>query len=241
MGAVVHALFALVTLRYDALGYAPGARVWAVLLGETSARHFRVESRTGTLGPPLLSARSLAGTRLVGRRIELGALPEGRYQIVLDDGTRLPPLRVVRAPYRMAVSAVARFLRAQRCGKSCHRGDGVAVRDGYDGEVTAASGPAVAAEGGWHDAGDYVKFVGTTAFVLAVDAIALRDHPETLGELRAELRWGLDWLLAMVGGDGLYHQVSGERDHEVGFRMPDDPVPGYAQRPVFRLAPRRGA
>src|SRR5262245_12079622 len=135
MGAVLHALFALVTLRYDALGYAPGARVWAVLIGQTSARSFRLGSGGGKLGPP-----QRLGRGLLARRIELGEVPEGNHAIILDDGTRLPPLRVARSPYRGAIAAVARFLRAQRCGATCHRGDGVAVADGYDGDVSAATG-----------------------------------------------------------------------------------------------------
>jgi hypothetical protein len=227
------ALVLSVVLRFDALGYAPGARVWAVLLGDTAAHQYqaidldrgRIASQ-GRIGPVQWRARSLSGSALVGRRLELGALREGHYQIVLDDGTRLPTLRVTTSPERAAVPQLVRFLRAQRCGlvsadvsrhAPCHMQDG-------------------ALAGGWHDAGDYLKFVGTTAFVLATDAIALRDHPGALGELRGELRWGLDWLLAMLPH---HHQVADERDHERGFRRPEDD--GDAIRPAIAFQPGRGA
>src|SRR5262249_55980282 len=130
-----------------------------------------------------------------------------------------------------------------------HSGDGVAVDDGASAiDKGYASGPLVDAQGGWHDAGDYLKFVGTTAYVLAVELLALRDHRAALGPdadvLAAELRWGLDWLLKMVAGAEPYYQVGGEGDHEVGWRLPEDdtkkPIASYDQRPVFRMGKGKG-
>jgi hypothetical protein len=268
-------------LRFDQLGYERGARVWGVILGSGQpAPHYRVYAlATGcfvreadaTAGPRVLDVTSRAHTPLTGDRIDLGAaLAPGDYLVVLDDGARLGPLHVAPgSPYATSVAKVVRFLRAQRCGATdeatslhpaCHRfgaarsGDGVAVADGFGGPIRATSGPAVDVEGGWHDAGDYIKFTGTTAFVLATDLAALAEHREALvallgragyDDLRTELRWGLDWMTKMVGGQTLYHQVSGPRDHDAGFRRPEDdlraPAPGYAQRPVFRFANGRGA
>ena len=102
--------------------------------------------------------------------------------------------------------------------------------------------------GGWHDAGDYLKFVGTTAYVLAVELMALRDHRAALGsggdDLAVELRWGLDWLLKMVAGAEPYHQVGGEGDHDPGWRLPESdtttPLAAYDGRPLFRMARGHG-
>jgi len=247
---------------------APAFRIYA-----TATRCFVGD---GVAGPRVLDARSRAGTALTGDRVDLSAIPgPGEYLVVLADGARFGPIVVADDPHEVALSLVSRFLRSQRCGATtaeashhgaCHlhasltdgdrataSGDGVAVDDGYRGDVSETTGPAVDGEGGWHDAGDYIKFLGTTSFTLAVDLIALRDRGAALKrrlgaapveELRTELRWGLDWVVKMIGGDAYYHQVSGERDHQAGFRKPDDdtehPVRGYAHRPVFRLAPGRG-
>ena len=234
-------------------------------------------------GPRVLDATSRAGTPLTGDRVELSALVgagggAGDYLVVLDSGARLGPVHVGAAPYLASIPKLVRFLRAQRCGATtkalsqhapCHlhasltdgnagtqSGDGVAVNDGYGGTVGDGTGPAADGEGGWHDAGDYIKFTGTTAFMLAVDLIALRDHQDALAaalgaqgyeELRAEMRWGLDWMMKMLAGSGatLYHQVSGERDHVAGFRLPESdtatPAAGYTHRPVFRFASGKGA
>ena len=65
------------------------------------------------------------------------------------------------------------------------------------------TGDRVDTEGGWFDAGDYVKFAHTTAFVLAVMGEALRDHPELFTgdgpDFAREARFGLDWLLPSMG------------------------------------------
>jgi hypothetical protein len=233
----------------------------------------------GIAGPRVLDVQSRAHTPLTGDRVDLAAASAtapGDYLVVLDDGARFGPIHVSAAPYATSIPKVVRFLRAQRCGATtragslhaaCHRfavvgdgdpasrsGDGVAVDDAYTGAVTETTGPAVDVEGGWHDAGDYIKFTGTTAFTLATDLLAVRDHHDALvallgaagyDDLRAELRWGLDWMTRMVGGPTLYHQVSGPHDHDGGFRLPEDdvhsPVPGYTQRPVFRFASGKGA
>ena len=118
------------------------------------------------------------------------------------------------------------------------------------------TGDRVDTEGGWFDAGDYVKFAHTTAFVLAVMGEALRDHPELFTgdgpDFASEARFGLDWLLRQWDGTRkvLYYQVSMGNtglgylsDHDV-WRLPevDDALKGRAyrylsHRPVFRVGP----
>ena len=117
-------------------------------------------------------------------------------------------------------------------------------------------GERVDTEGGWFDAGDYLKFAHTTAFVLAVMGEALRDHPELFTgdgpDFASEARFGLDWLLRQWDGSRkvLYYQVSMGNtglgylsDHDV-WRLPqvDDALKGRAyrylsHRPVFRVGP----
>jgi hypothetical protein len=151
--------------------------------------------------------------------------------------------------------------------KSGDSGDGVAVNYGFDfggGDgsegtlqpvpVETLSGPAADVEGGWHDAGDFIKFMGTTSFVLAVQLIAMKDHAAALDRPEAgnafaalsdEMRWGLDWIVKMLGGSDLFCQVSGASDHDTNDRNPADdvttPVPNYTQRPAIRFAAGQGA
>jgi hypothetical protein len=122
-------------------------------------------------------------------------------------------------------------------------------------DLVRVGGP-VDVEGGWFDAGDYVKFAGTTAFTVGVMLTALRDHPTLFAgggpAFGSEARRGVTWLLKMYDDPRrqLFYQVgigsggSGiHADHDV-WRLPekDDGYqqPGrryLAHRPVFRIGP----
>ncbi len=270
------------SLRFDPIGYLPEGAKWAVLVSQSNPppQYQVVDAKTGATvasgvaGPRVLSTTSRAGTPLTGDRVDLSALTQpGRYTVVLVDGSKFGPIVVDPNAYATVVPSLLRFLGVQRCGPTdmatsqhaaCHlfssiagsgtfSGDGIAVDDGYTGSVDSTTGPAVDVEGGWHDAGDYIKFLGTTSFVLTVDLLALRDHGTVLAgprmgavrdALRAEMRWGLDWVRKMLGGAEMYHQVSGSKDHDVDWRIPEAdttmPIPGYTERPVFRFAQGAG-
>jgi endoglucanase len=111
-------------------------------------------------------------------------------------------------------------------------------------------------EGGWFDAGDYLKFVHTAAFVEVLMQLALRDDASLFANggpnFRAEARFGLQWLLKMIDvrRGVVYYQVGIGNgglgylsDHDV-WRLPqlDDGLKGHAytylaHRPVFRVGP----
>jgi endoglucanase len=111
-------------------------------------------------------------------------------------------------------------------------------------------------EGGWFDAGDYIKFVHTAAFVEVPMQLALRDDASLFTNggpnFRAEAKFGLRWLLKMIDVDRgvVYYQVGigngglgYNSDHDV-WRLPevDDAMKGRANtylthRPVFRVGP----
>ncbi len=77
--------------------------------------------------------------------------------------------------------------------------------------------------GGWHDAGDYNKFVPTTAVSAAFLLYTYENDPgffkdgqlnipenhNSIPDILDEARWGLEWLLKMQRADGaVYHKVS---------------------------------
>lgn len=75
-------------------------------------------------------------------------------------------------------------------------------------------GGEVDVEGGWFDAGDYLKFVVTASYADALLLASVRDAPDLLGagadaDMTDEVRFGTDWLLSMWNDDTstLYYQV----------------------------------
>ncbi|HEV2397543.1 MAG TPA: glycoside hydrolase family 9 protein [Candidatus Sulfotelmatobacter sp.] len=119
-----------------------------------------------------------------------------------------------------------------------------------------ATGAVLDASGGWWDAGDYLKFVETHSYTVAMMLVGVRDFPGQVGNgsaasnFTAEAQFGLDWLQKMWvdSSQTLYYQTgvaSGGRnytgDHDI-WRLPqaDDNwqgcTSGYqyiCHRPVF--------
>ncbi|MDQ1034073.1 endoglucanase [Streptomyces sp. V3I8] len=195
---------------------------------------------------------------------------------------RSPAFRVAGARELMTplVRDNVRFLQAQRDGADVHPGAagarGRTLRHGpshladrdaavhapprYDEEGTellderlSPTGERVDVSGGWFDAGDFLKFTGTTSYSVAELLLAQRDLPD-LEELSAEASHGLAWLDRMWDGDSgtLYAQVgigvgndAVRTDHDV-WRLPEaddrldvspgDPDDAIKHRPVFRAA-----
>ena len=121
-------------------------------------------------------------------------------------------------------------------------------------------GVTIDAAGGWWDAGDYLKFVETTSYAVAVLAVGARTFPHQMGanagtsNFLDEIRFGIEWLEKMWNDSTktLYYQVGigeGNRqttgDHDI-WRLPqaDDtyggtnPADRYIRnRPVFEAGP----
>lgn len=119
------------------------------------------------------------------------------------------------------------------------------------------TGAVIDASGGWWDAGDYMKFVETHSYVVALMLVGARDFPNQMGagsttsNFTSEAKFGLDWLQKMWDDSSktFYYQVavaSGGHnyvgDHDI-WRLPqvDDtyqncisPYEYICNRPVFQ-------
>jgi endoglucanase len=79
-----------------------------------------------------------------------------------------------------------------------------------------ATGAVIDASGGWWDAGDYMKFVQTHSYTVAMMLVGVRDFPGQMGagssasNFTAEAKFGLDWLQKMWADSSktLYYQVA---------------------------------
>lgn len=127
------------------------------------------------------------------------------------------------------------FMRQQRCGYNpyfdevCHR------RDGRVFYAPAPDSTYYDFSGGWHDAGDQLKYLITSsnatarmllAYELApgrfADQVDGYGHPlpNGIADVLDEARWGLEWILKLHPKEGwLIHQIADDRDHR-GFKFP---------------------
>jgi hypothetical protein len=167
----------------------------------------------------------------------------GRYRLRLGaDGLESHPFTVGDGVFAGAADAMLAFMRQQRCGYNpyldavCHR------LDGRTAEGPRPDGSFVPAHGGWHDAGDTLKYLITSSNATAQLLLAYqmapaiwKDRTNDLGQpapngradVLDEARWGLEWLLRLhPSANELYHMVGDDRDHS-GWRLPQDDQSDY--------------
>ena len=184
------------------------------------------------------------------RTLDLGVLETGTY--TLESAGERRAFSVRRGAWNSVTNALIKGLYYQRCG--------CALEEKYAGTWThAACHTATAADwedrtvlrkvpGGWHDAGDYGKYVGPGAVTAAHLMYAWKlfpqgcsdplNIPETgngLPDILNETKYELDWILQMQRSDGAFHHKL-TKMRFAPFIMPeDDKEPEYIM-PVSHCA-----
>lgn len=150
--------------------------------------------------------------------------------------------RIAKDVFNPVRDSLSLFFRMQRCGptnpsfhKICHLQDATKV-------VGYRDSTAVDLTGGWHDAGDYIKFLYTTAFTTYMllfsyefdrNKFSFDSDGDQVPDILQEARVGLDFLLRCnFADDAFITQVQDDRDHSVGWRLPEDD-PLTFDRPAF--------
>ncbi len=238
-----------VYIRFNQLGFNTNDYKSAVILskGELAGKSFSVisaikkeEVYTGVVPKNLGQFGNFAFTY----DLDFSSLKiKGEYYIQLGR-KKSSTFKIGENVYSGLADSLLKFFTVQRCGytnpylhKICHIADATSIIDGkkiiqskYD--VT----------GGWHDAGDYVKFLNTTAFSTYMLIFSYEFDPVKFGfdhdkngvpDLLDEAKIGLDWMLRCAYSDTKFiTQVQDLRDHDVGWRMPEDDKLGF-DRPAF--------
>ncbi len=148
------------------------------------------------------------------------------------NGITSAPFRIDSAVYDGALTTLARSYYLQRCGVAiadtrgavthpiCHADDGIFARS----DTLTTAGTHLHSKGGWHDAGDYGKYVATTTVTLGRLLNTYEHHaglfhdgqfdiPESgngIPDMLDEAKVALEWLLTMQRQDGaVYRKLSG--------------------------------
>jgi peptidoglycan/xylan/chitin deacetylase (PgdA/CDA1 family) len=152
------------------------------------------------------------------------------------------PFNIGAEVYAPLPDQLLEFMREQRCGYNPWLGTNCHQLDGRTAFGPLTNGTPLDATGGWHDAGDLLKYLLTSGNATAQMLLAYElnrrstnfsDHVDAHGDAGTnglpdvldEAHWGVDWMLKLhPAPDQLYHQVADDRDH-AGWRLPpDDPV-----------------
>ncbi len=166
-----------------------------------------------------------------------GLRTPGQYRIIITEtGDTSCIFSIGNERYRNYPDTMLVFMRQQRCGYNpfldvkCHQKDG---RTMYG---PMPDSTFIDVTGGWHDAGDQLKYLitssnATARMLMAWEAVPeiYSDMVDALGkpgrndipDILDEAKWGLDWIHKMHPAPGqLFHQVADDRDH-ISWKWPD--------------------
>jgi endoglucanase len=239
-----------VELRLSQIGYRPRDAKSAVAFSASPLPdHFSVRDATGDgIAFEGAARRVPGGWGTFAHHAELDFTPlrrPGRYVLAFG-AARSRHFLIDEGAGKDVPDFLLEYLRQQRCGYNpwldavCHPYDG---RTAYG---PPPEGRYLDARGGWHDAGDLLKYLLTSSTAIAhlllaytVAPGAFSDRVNALGQAGTngvpdvldEARWGLEWLLRLHPAPGeLYHQVADDRDHS-GWRLPQDESTDYGWGP----------
>lgn len=228
--------FAAIHIRVNQIGY-PTAETKIAVVGSTEdiqGRPFVVKDKktnrvvfSNAVGPPL--AAKDGGTPFpFNYAIDFSEVTQdGLYAVEIDPTSPSHPFAIQKNPYGGMIDLLLRFMRVARCGDTdpelhgaCHLHDATNV----DLDLT----------GGWHDAGDYIKFSKKESYVTYLLLLAYaenRTHAERFSDLNGnglpdvldEARIGLDYLVKLYPDENTFVYRVGDlqQDHRQGMRMPE--------------------
>jgi endoglucanase len=242
--AVPSALGAAIHLNQ--LGYLPGGRKVGTVANLSGVDEFAVHTLAGNevFRGKLGAAKADGASGDVTRAADFSeVMTPGTYRVKCGD--LLSDAMVIGdGVYGRALYLTARAYYGQRCGCAVDLGDGYKHPACHlDGAYHWSSGKAgkLKRVGGWHDAGDYGRYVANSGITTATLLYAAEMWPEVVGELRldngkrrgkmpdllAEVKWNLDWMFGLQDADGgVWHKQTSE--NFCGFIMPEkDTLPSY--------------
>lgn len=150
---------------------------------------------------------------------------EGTYKIVADGCGESYEFKIASDVYDQLLDDTLRMMYLQRCGQELSgdlAGDYAHPVCHAEGAVIYGTDTATDVSGGWHDAGDYGRYVVSGAKTVADLLLAYEKYPEAfdddlnipesgngIPDILDEVKYELDWLLKMQAEDGgVYHKVT---------------------------------
>ncbi|GGH08099.1 glycoside hydrolase family 9 protein [Silvibacterium dinghuense] len=219
-------------------GYSTGRAKYATV--NAQAAQFTIRPAAGgasAFQAALSEARSDAASGDTIRIADFSGFSRaGLWRLALDNGEVSPAFPIGPRPYHDALRLTMRAYYGQRCGCNVNLGGGYHypachLRGAW--HPSSGKSGAVTNHGGWHDAGDYGRYVVNSAITvgtllwawelytpqLRTLALGIPESGGKTPDFLAEVRWNLNWMLSMQDADGgVWHKQTSEQF--CGFVMP---------------------
>jgi hypothetical protein len=215
-------------IRMNQLGYLPKETKTAFIfshddLGNSEFSIFdRISGRQMMSGPLWLLERSCAHFKYAYQLNFTALRTSGAYALMVGEGDSTF-FRIGSDVYSKVLLHPLHYIYSQRCGnfaeynRVCHQLDANAI-DGPD------AGKHLDLIGGYHESAGYVRFLGTTSYVVGVLLMSYKDFPgiwsdacdlqgkpqsNNVPDILDEAQWGLNWMLKMASEPGKLFSKSG--------------------------------
>ena len=235
---------ATLEIKVDQAGYLPAAPKIAVVAAQKPATEFLVRRSAGDAVAwrgKLSASRPDADSGDAVQLANFSALSEpGRYYLEVPGVGRSWNFAIGADVYQRAYYLAMRSYYGQRCGTAVDLGpefpgfrhDACHLEGAWHAS-SGKTGPR-ASHGGWHDAGDYGRYVvnsgiSTGTLLWTWEMFGARLSPIKLNipesgngtpDILSEIKWNLDWMLSMQDDDGgVWPKQTSERF--CGFIMPE--------------------
>lgn len=241
-------------IRVNQVGYLPAEQKIAIVFSNEDLEKYKFEIVDLENGSKVLRNKEL-GKNLGGFGNFENHYPvnftefkkSGRYKIKIS-GTNFEslPFSIGEDIYNKYPDLILHYIRQQRCGYNpfldevCHK------RDGRTMYGPMPDSTYIDVSGGWHDAGDYLRYLLTSGNTVCRLLFTYRENkgkfsdkynalgqpfPNDIPDILDEAKWGLDWMFKMhPESDQLFHQVADDRDH-IGFKLPYEDTADYGWGP----------
>lgn len=242
------------TIFLNQIGYAPSSKKKATL-NASADNIYLVDAHTGKalLSFPVVFAGYSEGAGEETWEVNFSALKTpGEYRLVLEDARSSALFTVGYNVLSGLRRDLMRMFYFQRCGTELTEECAGVFHHPFCHMSLARSLPSASVKrdltGGWHDAGDYGRYVGPGAVALSHLLYAFEMYPQvmsgtldipesggSLPDVLAECKWELDWLLKMQDGSGgAYHKLTTYQHSS--FIMPEKDLGELFYFPVSSMA-----
>src|SRR5579875_685691 len=227
---------------FNQVGYRPGdAKVATVRGAAPGQSNFRVrraaDNKVVFEGPLTAPQTDAASGDRVQQAVFTGLRDTGSFRVEFG-GQGTFPLTISEHAYADALRITVRGYTGQRCGCAVDLGNGyhhpACHTNGAYGSSSGKSG-TLTNHGGWHDAGDYGRYVVNSGITCGTLLWAWELCPQALHDLRLgipkqhgnlpdyleEVLWNLNWMVQLQEPDGgVFHKQTS--DHFCAFILPQD-------------------